>query len=351
MTIDRTSLSRIFNKITEGVLIVDADWKIMYANEAARIFLDLNPNDHKLQEDFFPQLNGRFIIDTEEIQARKIQEHSFTLEAEPLPNSCNSTTLSIYISRPSPDGWRVLLLRDITEEHKEEQLKKNFLSLISHKLRTPLTILKIGMDNLLQGIAGPFTEKQLINLKRQHQIIIVMDQIINRLLTFSSIQDESLMHTAQYINLASFAHKYVKEYKGKCASKNFNIVWGENAPDLTIRFSEQLLEKVFENILENAHKFSNKSKPTIRLNLYKDDNTKEIIAEIKDNGPGIPPSVLREVFEPFTQKDDYFTCNVEGFGLGLPIVQQVMKLYQGKTEIKSDPESGTTIRLIFQSVE
>ncbi|MFH1874389.1 MAG: PAS domain-containing sensor histidine kinase [Pseudomonadota bacterium] len=350
MTIDRQALSRIFNKITEGVLIVDAKWKIMYANDAAREFLGLSPHDHKLHEDFFPQLNGRFIVDTDDIQTRKLQEQSFTLEADPLPDSKEKITLSIYISKVSSDGWRVILLRDITEEHKEQQLKRNFLSLISHKLRTPLTILKIGMDNLLQGIAGPFTEKQLNNLQRQHQIIIVLDQIINRLLTFSSIQDESLMHTAQNIDLVKFSHKFCKQFQRKNTNKTLNIIWGENLSNLYIRFSEQLLEKVFENILENSLKFSNKPKTTIKLNFFKNEATGETVAEINDDGPGIPPSVLRQAFEPFTQHDRDFTCNIEGFGLGLPIVQQVMKLYQGKTQIESNQESGTTIRLIFPQI-
>lgn len=346
--ISEHALVRIFNKMADGVLIIDPDWHILYANEAAARYLDLSSDDEKVREDLIPKLASRFVLTTELGTVQKEDlEGSLVFQASHLPNMSYGMTLSLYMSRPTEEGWRILLMRDVTEEQKESAFKHSFLGLVSHKLRTPITVLQMVLKNFSRGSFGALNKKQQGASVTMQRRVTALEHLVGKLISFTELQNQDVKRDASIVDVIKLTADVCERYACKEAAKPLQISWKGKVDDGRVLFNERLLGSVIKNIVENAVKFSKKPEVHINIAVSKIPATGEIEMNIHDDGPGIPPAVQKQAFQTFTQRDDDFTGNVEGMGLGLPIVYHLMNLFGGDASLKSSPKDGTTISLVF----
>ncbi|MBR5151374.1 MAG: HAMP domain-containing histidine kinase [Elusimicrobiaceae bacterium] len=238
-----------------------------------------------------------------------------------------------------------------------DALSAKALTLISHKLRTPLSIINGYSEAVLSQAEkenfSPFTTKALEEINKQG---IRMSVLVDKLMAFNQVV------TAQSENLEKRPVP-LKELIKECASKvlaqddtprtptkNGGVKRGTfveiDCPvQLTLLANEQMLRLAIQELLENAIKFNNKMEKIIKVQVANHGDS--ISISVRDYGVGIRPQDVSQIFEPFYQVDDYFTGQVNGWGLGLPMVQRILQLHNGSINVVSDRGLGSIFTLSF----
>lgn len=347
MAADQKSLIRVFDKMTDGILVLDQEWRILYANESGRRYLGLSAQDSTISEDLRPKLQRQFVLSADLMDIEMTEEESMDFEATNPEDRSYDMTLSIYMSRPTEEGTRILLIRDITHEQHERELKHDFLSFISHKLRTPVSTLKIGLSNLRDGVIGDLNVQQVQSLEMSQRKVAAVEKVIEKLITFTTLRDEHIRAEKARIDAQRTARDFCDAFARKLSAKRVNVKYEFGAGDALIDCRDSLFKTMLECILDNSVKFSDKPAVSITVACSRNESSGELTLAIGDDGPGIPPPIQMNVFQPFTQRDDDFTGNMAGLGLGLATVHYVMRLYGGRAELESGSGRGTTIELVF----
>ena len=232
------------------------------------------------------------------------------------------------------------------------------LSLVSHKLKTPLSIINGYSETILAelkpGEMSNFSIKALEDINKQGEKLSIL---IDKLVRFANISDllpEDLQK--KEINV----RKIFSEVSSKCILRDDSITITssdntirDRAPnveikcenDTTIRADGALLSIALEELVDNAIRFNNNVNKKLRL-FYYEDQGKYILA-VADNGVGIREQHIGKIFHKFYQVDDFFTGQIEGWGLGLALVKRIMNLHGGNITVRSQYGVGTIISLVF----
>ena len=351
MKLENTALARLFERMAEGVLIIDSGWNIVFANSLARAFLGIPTSAVRIREDLIPKLSRQFILSADLIDVAIDDEQSVAFEASNRPEHSFDMVLSLYMSRATEDGLRFLMIRDVTNERREELLKRSFLSLISHKLLTPITVIRSCLENISAKVMGPVTEKQQEALGKGLKKLDQLSGVVSRLFAYTQMQAEQPGLSAPVIDALAKAGEFCAEFDKRPGSGKAEFVIGAAEGDASVAAREKPFFAVLENIFENSVKFSQKERVRISISGRRDKEGGGFCLNVEDDGPGIPPGVLAHAFEEFTQRDDDFTGNTEGLGLGLPMVRNLMNLFGGRVEVESSPGRGTRVKLFFPAVE
>lgn len=249
----------------------------------------------------------------------------------------------------------------MSEEFKPEIVKdpaSKLLALVSHKLKTPLSIIKGYSETILSqlepGEMSAFNIQALRNINKQGE---KMSLLIDRLVHFSSINDlkeENIKKEEIDLN------KVLEEIVSKCAFRDDDvnadsseetmrskgpIIEIKCPPDTKIYADRHLLLIAVEELTDNSIKFNNNMSKRIKLFYYTEEGF-DVVA-VADNGVGIKEENTNKIFDTFYQVDDYFTGQIEGWGLGLALVKRIMALHKGHISLRSQYGVGSIISLKF----
>lgn len=225
----------------------------------------------------------------------------------------------------------VFTFKNITGRKKEELIQRDFLSLISHKLRTPLTSLTIGVPMLLDGSMGPLEPAQRELLASLEKTITWLEKLFKGILEFISITAAGERPVLNAAAVKSAAARALASLGGAASGVEIRETpGGPAAPSL----GEKELQLVLRNLIENALKFGGAA-PAVVVEFGARNGGYEL--SVADTGPGIPPEEQERVFEPFYQAEKYFTGNVAGAGIGLATVKKLAELKGGSVSVESRP--------------
>ena len=240
---------------------------------------------------------------------------------------------------------------------QQEVLSAKALALISHKLRTPLSIINGYSEAILSQAEkekfSPFTSKALEEINKQGTR---MSMLVDKLIAFNQVitteADQLEKQTVQLKPLLKeCAEKAVAHdedalpVSGKGGTKRGTFVEIDCSSQQTLHANENMLKLAVQELLENAIKFNNKMEKTIKVQVANHGDSLSV--SVRDYGVGIRPQDVSKIFEPFYQVDDYFTGQVSGWGLGLALVQRVLDLHQGSISVVSDRGLGSIFTLSF----
>lgn len=210
---------------------------------------------------------------------------------------------------------------------------------ISHEIRTPLTRQKIAIELARDAEdAGPMLDK----LEAQNEAI---EKLVDDLLTLMRLEDGVTPAQTELVDLQSLIEQLVEEAELERGRKNVTIRT-EMEPEMLARGVPDLLARALQNVLLNALKYSPEG-GTISIAGGKALDALDI--SIRDEGPGIAPSELKAVLEPFFREDKSRQSGTGGHGLGLSIVNKIMQQHNGNIELKNLPQGGLEARLRFPS--
>lgn len=217
------------------------------------------------------------------------------------------------------------------------RLKQAFLNNISHEIRTPLNGI-IGFRNLLTDDSVSINEKiDYLDLMQESSTRLI--NTITRFLDMSLLNSGNMeLHISDIIPDLLVYSVYEKYYSA-CAKKKIEleISQGDLPEDLVVSTDEYKLYKVFDNLIENAIKFSTEGKIILGCELFNDD----VIFFVKDTGIGISPEFKDRIFLSFNQADEEINKEYEGLGLGLSISKGLVELLGGRIWYNSEPGKGT----------
>ena len=240
----------------------------------------------------------------------------------------------------------VLVFHDITELKRADEMRRDFVANVSHELRTPLSILRGYIETLLDEPKLPRGESvRILEVMEQHSKRLGL--LANDLLTLAQVESGSSTLQLSDIDLLRFLSDLTRDWRKKFSAKLLKAVVDVSDECSTIRADEARLREVFDNLLDNAVKYSN-ANGIIRLAADRRDGA--IVLSVSDQGIGISADDLPRIFERFYRVDKARSRELGGTGLGLSIVKHIAQLHGGSVEAESAPAKGTTISVILPNI-
>ena len=235
----------------------------------------------------------------------------------------------------------LLLMRDVSREFATGRQRADFISAVSHELKTPLTLIRLYAETLLHGKRFPEQERrnfyQIMTRESER-----LSHLVEKVLDFSSIDRGQKQYDLQEGDLASAVARTVGVYEQYLSRQGYEVET-RLVPHLPpVKFDPDAVSEAILNLMDNAAKYSGESK-FVGVRLYAQEEG--AIFEVEDRGIGIPPGEREKIYQQFYRSGDH--TGKGGYGLGLFLVKHIMDAHNGKIELKSEPGRGTRFRLVF----
>ena len=240
-----------------------------------------------------------------------------------------------------------LRLKESTEENKEnEKQNKEFISNISHDLKTPITAIKGYVEGIMDGVTNT-PEKMDKYIKTIYNKANDMERLINELTYYSGIDNNRITYNYHRINVADYFGDCVEEVGLDLESKNIQLNYSNlTQPDTLVIADPEQMKKVINNIISNSVKYMDKSHGVIDIRIL--DEVDSIHVEIEDNGKGIAQKDVPRIFERFYRTDASRNSAQGGSGIGLSIVKKIIEDHGGYIWATSKEGEGTCIHFVLR---
>ncbi|KAF0194881.1 MAG: two-component system OmpR family sensor histidine kinase VicK [Bacillota bacterium] len=330
---DKTKLEAILTQMTNGVIALDMHGAVIHANIRARDMLGIT---HDVTTDILlEKLNlGSFDRLIQGSGPKVVEVHLNT----PYEISVRSHAAPFHSAQGDISG-AIIVLQDITEEERLEQMRREFVANVSHELRTPLTTIKSYTETLLTGaleskeLAGRFLT--VINDEADR-----MERLVKDLLTLSQLDYQA----ATLIKRPTLLDELILDVADKLSFSaqkrglRFRTNFPEEVPPVLANADK--VEQILVNIMSNAIKYTfDGGDITVSIDIAPD----QVRVGILDQGPGIPKEDQARIFERFYRVDKARTRELGGTGLGLAIAKQIVEAHGGHIGINSQTGKGTEI--------
>jgi signal transduction histidine kinase len=230
--------------------------------------------------------------------------------------------------------------RAISKERATEGVKNEFLSLASHQLRTPASNVKQYLGLLLEGYLGKLPAKQVEAIEVANKNNEIGINIINDLLDVAKLDLEKIHLNKEQIDIYKLAKEVVEEYRPQLKQRRQTIKFIKPSKKIGVSADPTYMKSVIENLLDNASKYSPK-KSRIVIGIDEKSHKKATLS-IKDEGVGMKKREMAKLFRKFSRISSDILGNVEGSGLGLYWVKQIVELHGGRVIVKSRHGKGST---------
>lgn len=239
----------------------------------------------------------------------------------------------------------VLLIRDLSRDARVNQLRADFVGAVSHELKTPITLIRLYGETLLEDEDFSPAERRgfyEVITRESHRL----SQLIDKVLAFSKIDRGEKHYHLEQAELASVVSRTVDVYKQYLRRRGFLIETQLDAALPPIRFDADAVSQALVNLLDNAAKYSGESK-SIAVRSYAVNGS--AVLEVEDHGVGIAHEEQEKIFDRFYRAPNAATKG--GYGIGLYLVRHIMDAHSGRVELESEPQRGSRFRLIFPAVD
>jgi PAS domain S-box-containing protein len=352
---EKEKIEAVFSGMGDGAIVTDAKMNLVMLNSSAKNFLGIRKRNYLGKKIF--QVVRQFKAfsrwepkkatapgsSLKEFLTKEDRVTTFDLARRKPKTLVLSGIATRIVDEENRVVGYVMIIRDVTSERKEEYLKASFVSSISHKLKTPLTS--------ISGYLPLLREKERLSKldKTGKDALRIIDsqgrrlyRLIDELLGFSILESESLELARGKESLKSIVEMSLKKLASRIRGRGAKIVVGNSIDKVSpILVDKAKVQEVIQNLVENAIKFNDNKEKRVEISARPLKGEKFIRVEIKDNGPGIPSEEREKIFDKFYQIEETFTGQVEGAGLGLAVVKQVVEAHGGKVGVESRPGRGS----------
>lgn len=333
-------LEAVVLSMSNGVIVVDSLLNVIISNSVAGCLLNV-PGGMNNKRSLADLADDTGLLEMARRCIRYSQQESkdlnLTLDGE--ARTYEATVNPIMGAGNGDVFGAVLMLRDVTIPRANERAKSDFLSMISHELRTPLNSMYGFLDIALSGKTGPLTELQTDFLSTAKQETVVLKRLINDLLDYSRLQSRTLHMEMEPLDLSSLLARVIRSASARLAEDELTIK-SDVPRGLVVIGDEVRLQQVFDNVLDNAAKFTD---PGGEIVFSCRADGERITISISDTGCGIPPSQLDAIFDRFFQADNHSKRRKRGQGLGLAICKNIVEAHNGLIRVESSLGVGTTM--------
>ncbi len=334
-------LETILAGIGDGVLVVDADLRLVLMNPVAEhIFaLPASPSVGVPIQDILERDDFMDLLEETRAASGEAIMHEIDL---PLNNKERTyQALATPLTVGSHLQGIATVLRDVTSQKELERMKSNFLSVVSHELKTPLHSIKGFVDIILMNKTGPVTDIQRDFLETVKQQTDHLQRMIDDLLEFSRLESGQVTLRLQPVDIPVVAEAVVDKLTPLADTSNVTLINQVPEELPTISADPWRLEQVVTNLVDNAIKFTPAQGNVIISAIDRGDYLE---VGVQDSGIGIAPDQVDRIFDRFYQVDGGANRLYKGAGLGLTICRHIVEHHGGRIWAESEFDAGATFR-------
>jgi len=340
---DRNKLAVILSGMTEGVVAVNEDGRVMHLNEAAERLLSA-PRAESLGRPIWEITRVREVSEMLSAALRdktEIQRNLQVTSREKI-RFIEMRASPLYGGQGTLVG-AVAVLRDVTELHRLETVRREFVANASHELKTPITAIRGLVETLIDDKELDYSRRERFLCKIKEQSLR-LSSIVTDLLTLSRLESESNEMRRVAVDLREVILATAKTFAAMAEDRG--IVMETQVPNASVEVlgDEEALCQVVSNLLDNAIKYTPEGgRVWVRVYLQGAD----AVIEVQDTGVGIEPKDRERIFERFYRVDKARSRELGGTGLGLSIVKHIAISHGGRVTVDSTPGMGSTFRVFL----
>lgn len=336
-SLDTSNIQAILSTVPEGLIAIDLEEQIIFANQKAKDLIGIpNIGDGerlfaKIYDQEVSQKIQDLIYGKNSEAKEKIYKKHLQLRASKIVQGKENIPMGNLIS-----------ITDITELVQTEKIRQDFVSNVTHELKTPITS--------ISGFAETLIENQDLPGETQHKFLKIIDseskrlnELIDDILTFSFIEENQEIKFER-VNVVKIIENIVYNIKNQAQHKNIDIKLNSERNNIFIQSNKNYLIRIFINLIDNSVKYS-PADSKVELNIF--TKNEFLFVEIIDNGRGISEEDIERVFERFFRADRSRTRSESGTGLGLAIVKHLVKSLNGKIILNSKLGEGSKFTVIL----
>jgi len=326
----RDQFGLVLDDLGEGIIVTNKKGDVVFTNEQASIILHIddlsNTNIKKLD---IPALNYLF----KRVKNKKSADIEFEIEID----NKNTQWVLGSMNQSKTTGEFILVVHDITQLRQLNSMRRDFISNLSHELRTPVSVIRANSETLLDGAlenkkdAKVFAKAILRNSER-------LSLMVSDLIDLSRIEYGDLKLNIVPIDLDSFIEPFILSMESLTKKKGINLTY-KPAHKTKIKADVQALERILTNLIDNAFKYS-PEESFIEISTKQDDNNVRVM--VSDNGIGISEADKGYIFDRFYRAASARASHNKGSGLGLAIVKNLVNSLNGEVGVSSGSPEGST---------
>jgi PAS domain S-box-containing protein len=332
--------SVIYN-IADGLLFVNPDQTVEMINPSALTMLDVKSGDvigKKLSD-----LHTNKVL--EELH-KMVDNASGGVEREELTIGAETyfEVTTVHVGTEDGTAQQIIILHDITEKRKIEEMKLEFASVAAHQMRTPLSSIRWSFEILSKKLEdGELKSAVQRGYKSTQQVLQVVDELLN----VDRLEEGQSGYSFEPVDVVAVLSEAIEsERESQAVIEQPEIEFDKPVDDMPrVRGDSTKLRIVFKNLVENALKYTDSDKKVeIRVNMkmtsgYGGD---VVLVTVEDSGIGIPESEQDKIFSKFYRANNATDTETEGTGVGLFITKQIVEAHKGKIWFDSEEGEGTT---------
>ncbi len=340
---DRLNIVTILSSMVEGVIVLDAQGRILLVNHSFERMFEQSENE-LIGAFYYEKLRHHLLNKLVEEVIKSGEPRSREIKLDLMRRTYFQVQASVAESKQKRS--LILVFHDISVKRQQEEIRKDFVANISHELRTPITVVKGYLEALLDGgMANPAEARELLEILQNN--CDRMESIVLDLLQISRIESGLNPVSSSPFCLKAQVEKAVDALR-PLAMKKEQRIQVNVSPDLMIVADAEKLNHVFTNLIENAIKYTEAHG---ELMIEANETESEVSLHFRDNGIGIPSQDLPRVFERFYRVDQARSRALGGTGLGLSIVKQIVEAHGGRVSVKNNAQKGTSFTITFPKKE
>ena len=332
VTRQKKQIETILLHMTDGIVAFDIEGNVIHINLAAKKLLNIE------DENNFEEIFDRFNVDINLEKIIYLDDWTSSEKKLNFENQSINLFFAPFKNENDKPAGVIVVVQDITEQEKLDNMRKEFVADVSHELKTPITSIMGYADTLIDADVDAENQKkflQRISSEAERMSRLVADLLILSKYDTAKIKIEKtefdLGELVKYIFDGQLIEMKKKNLKGEC------YVTADVPPVFADRSG---IERVVINIISNAIKYTdNGGSVTVYVGFVYND----AYIKVKDNGQGIPEKDLEKIFERFYRVDKARARETGGTGLGLSIAKEILEQNDGRIDIKSELGKGTDV--------
>ena len=325
----RDQFGLVLDDLGEGIIVTNKKGKVVFTNEQASVILNTeNLFDRNIKEFDIPALNYLF----KRVKSKKRADIEFEIEI----NRRTTKWVLGSMNQSKTTGQFILVLHDITQLRQLNSMRRDFISNLSHELRTPVSVIRANSETLLDGALEDKKEAKIFSKAILHNAER-LTSMVSDLIDLSRIDYGDLKLNIVEVHLDNFIKSFIDSMKSVMKKKDIYIEY-QPRHKKNIMADVQALERVMNNLIDNAFKYSPKGS-VIEISTITNNN--HIKINVADQGSGISEIDQEYIFDRFYRTASARASENKGSGLGLAIVKNLINSLNGEVGVSNRPEGGS----------
>jgi len=329
----------VLSGMVEAVIAVDNEQRVMFANHAAGDIFEISPDSvqgsklldaipsHALNQIVVSSLEDEGELESKYVEIRSRNNAILSVNAARLPGD--------------PCPGMVLVMHDISELRRLEQLRQEFVANVSHELKTPLSAILAYAETLQGGaLDDPKTSRRFVQ-QIEDQAGRLSD-LIQDMLQLARIEAGQVLYEVGKVVLMPVVDMCIASHSTKAQARNVRLTAQRELPDVALRGNREALRQILDNLVDNAVKYTPEGG---EVHVSWTSEGEFVMLQVKDDGIGIPYDHQERIFERFYRVDKARSREMGGTGLGLSIVKHLAQTLGGSVTVESVEGEGTKFRV------